>query len=243
MNQELRIKNLKVESIDGQLIIDNLSLTINSGEIHIIMGPNGAGKSSLLNAILGHPKFKIISGSILFNGEEITNLSTDKKAKLGLFLSMQHLPEIEGVTVSSFLHKAYKNFKNEEMSIIDFYKYLEDKTKSLNIDSKFLSRYINVGFSGGEKKQGEALQLAVLKPTFAFLDEIDSGVDIDSLNKVIMAIKETKKEGAGFLLVTHYDKLLSKIKPDFVHVIDQGKIVKSGGSELAEEIHKSGFNI
>jgi len=240
---KLEIKNLKVESADGQLIVDDLSLVIQSGEIHVLMGPNGAGKSTLVNAILGHPKFKIVSGSILFNNKDITSLPTDKKAELGLLLSMQQLPEIDGVTVSNFLHKAYKNFIKEDISVIDFYKYLEDKSKSLNIDSKFLSRYLNVGFSGGEKKQGEALQLATLKPSFAFLDEIDSGVDVDSLNKVILAIKETKKDGTGFLIVTHYDRLLNKIKPDFIHVVDKGKIIKSGGHELSKEIHQKGFNI
>lgn len=240
MKNKLEIKNLTVEA-GNKVIVDDVSITINQGEIHVIMGPNGSGKSSLLNAIMGHPKYKIASGNIFFDNEDITAISTDKKAKKGLFLSMQYLPEIEGVTMMSFLHKAYEQLKVIMVPILDFYKYLENIAIELNIDKSFLKRSINSGFSGGEKKQGEVLQLVALEPKFAFLDEIDSGVDVDSMEKIFKGINMLKEKGTGFVIVTHYGQIFEKIKPDFVHIMKDGKIVRSGGSEIAKEVGEKGF--
>jgi len=207
------------------------------------MGPNGSGKSSLVNAIFGHPKHKITEGKIALDGKDITNLPTDEKARKGLFLSMQYLPDIEGVTLGNFLYKAHKSITNSDTSVLDFYKELEKKAQSIGISKDFLSRPINAGLSGGEKKQSEILQLLALSPEFAFLDEIDSGVDVDSLKKVFAGIDMLKKQGTGFLLITHYTKILHQIMPDHVHVMKDGKIIKSGGHELVEEVEEKGFNL
>lgn len=238
---KLEIKNLSIET-DGKKVTDGVSISIKSGEIHILMGPNGSGKSSLLSGIFGHPKYKITGGKIELDEKDVTELSTDKKAKEGLFLSMQNVPEITGVSILQFLHRAYRSISGKEVSIIDFNKTLSEKIIKLGIDKEILRRNVNTGFSGGEKKIGELVQLAALSPKFAFLDEIDSGVDIDSLSKVFQGIEELKKEGTGFLLITHYTNILKKITPDFVHVMKGGKIVKSGGQELVHEIEEKGFN-
>ena len=249
---KLEIKNLNIEtggllpaSADGaqagKNVAEGISLAIKSGEVHILMGPNGSGKSSLLNGIFGHPKYKISGGEIILDGKNITELSTDKKAKAGLFLSMQNVPEIAGVSILQFLHRAHRSVSGKEVSIIDFNKNLVEKISKLGIDKEILRRNVNTGFSGGEKKIGELVQLVALPPKFAFLDEIDSGVDVDSLSKVFQGIEELKKEGTGFLLITHYTNILKKITPDFVHIMKNGKIVKFGGHELVIEIEKSGF--
>ena len=238
---KLEIKNLNIETGDKK-VADGISIAINSGEIHILMGPNGSGKRSLLNGIFGHPKYKITGGKIILDGKDITELSTDKKAKAGLFLSMQNVPEIAGVSILQFLHRAYRSISGKEISIIDFNKTLGEKISSLGIGKEILRRNVNTGFSGGEKKIGELVQLAALSPKFAFLDEIDSGVDVDSMSKLFKGIEELKKEGTGFLLITHYTNILKKITPDFVHVMKNGKIVKSGGHELVSEIEEKGFN-
>jgi len=237
---KLEIKNLKIET-EGKTVVDGVSLSLNSEEVHILMGPNGSGKSSLVNAVMGHPKYKITGGEILLDGENLTYLKVKDKAKMGLFLSMQYLPEISGVTVASFLYRAYKSVNGEDLSVFDFYKLLEGKAKELDINTEMLKRDLHVGFSGGEKKLSELLQLFALEPKFAFLDEIDSGVDVDSLKKVFKGITKLKEDKTGFLLITHYNTILKYITPDFVHVMDGGKIVRSGGHELAEEIAEKGF--
>lgn len=237
---KLEIKNLKIEIKDG-VVVDDASFSVASGEIHILMGLNGSGKSSLLNAVMGHPNYKITGGEIVLDGKEVTNLKTEDKAKLGLFLSMQHIPEIAGVTMVSFLHRAHKILTNEDISVFDFYKTLEKKANELNIDSGLLKRELNVGFSGGEKKQAELLQLVALAPKFAMLDEIDSGVDSDATVKIFSGIKKLAENGTGFILVTHYSTILNHITPDFVHVMNDGKIIHSGESELVSEITKNGF--
>jgi len=238
----LELKNISVVTKDNEnTVVNDVSLSVKSGEVHIIMGPNGSGKSSLVNAIAGHPKYKIKSGEVVLGGDNITDIAVDKKAKLGLFLSQQYLPEVDGVTLTNFLHKAYNTLKDMQTPILEFHKYLTAKAESVGISTEFLSRSLNTGLSGGEKKQSEILQLLALEPKFAFLDEIDSGVDIDSLDKVFAGIELLKKEGTGFVLITHYTNILSKLMPDKVHVMKGGKIVKSGGHELVKEIEEKGF--
>ncbi len=237
---KLELKNISV-STQSKKVVHDISLTINSGEVHILMGPNGSGKSSLVNALFGHPKYEIAEGKILLDEKDVTLLTTEKKAKEGMFLSMQYLPEIAGVTMGQFLHKAYRGIKGGDESVILFHKKMSDKADLLGIDKSFLSRHVNSGLSGGEKKQSEVLQMAVLGPKFAVLDEIDSGVDIDSLGKIFGAISKLSKEGTGFLLITHYPNILKKITPDYVHIMKEGKIVKSGGQELARVVETGGF--
>jgi len=236
----LELKNISVKAGE-KLIVDDASFAFKSGEVHIIMGPNGSGKSSLLNAIMGHPKYAITGGSILLDSEDITTLPTEKKAKAGLFLSLQHLPEIHGVSMTSFLHRAYKDQKESDILPLDFYKKMNTLATEFGIDARFLKGHVNTNLSGGEKKQSEILQLLALEPKFAFLDEIDSGVDIDSMKKVYSAINALKAKGIGFILVTHFVNILEHIHPDMVHVMREGKLVASGGRELAERINKEGF--
>ncbi|MFC1615033.1 Fe-S cluster assembly ATPase SufC [Patescibacteria group bacterium] len=238
---KLEIKNLIVET-DGKIVVNDVSFVVESGEAHVLMGANGSGKTSLVNALAGHPKYKITQGEILLDGKDMTKSSVDERAKAGMFLSMQILPEIEGVTFVKFLHTAYKSLKGGEISVLDFYKYLEQKADSIGVNKDFLKRELNVGFSGGEKKQSEILQLLALEPKFAFLDEIDSGVDIDAINRVFTGIEQLRKEGTAFLLVTHNLNILDKITPDMVYVMKDGKIIKKGKEELVEEIKKKGFN-
>lgn len=238
----LELKNISIKT-DGKIVTENISLKIASGEVHILMGPNGSGKSSLVNALFGHPKYKISGGHIMLDGEDITKLATDKKAKQGLFLSMQYLPEIAGVSMGQFLYRAYKEIKGGDDSVLDFHKKMSDKADEFGIDKSFLSRHLNSGLSGGEKKQSEILQMTVLGPKFAVLDEIDSGVDVDSLGKIMSAIDQLTKGGTGFLLITHYPGILKKITPDYVYIMKDGKIIKSGGHEIIKEIEKNGFGV
>lgn len=237
----LIIKNLTV-SRDGKPIINDVSLEVREKEIHLILGPNGSGKSTLLNAIMGHPLYKIEGGEIALDAENITAIPTEEKAVKGIFLSMQHLPAIEGVTMLSFLHRAYRLIKRKDVSVLDFYKTIEAKVKEFNLDEKLLTRFVNMGFSGGEKKQGELIQMLALEPSFALLDEIDSGVDIDSLTKVFAGIEKLRKEGTGFIIVSHLGTILEKIHPDRVSIMKDGKIVQTGGIEVAQEVLKKGFN-
>lgn len=226
---------------DGKRIVSDASLAVASGEVHVLMGPNGSGKSTLLNGILGHPKFSITEGRLLLDHEDITALPTEEKAKRGIFLSMQYLPEIPGVTLVNFLHKAYRALSGEEVSVLDFFKRVEGEARAVGIDPSFLKRQVGAGLSGGEKKQAEVLQMLALSPRFAFLDEIDSGVDVDALKFVIAGIERMKARGTGFILVTHYDALFSSIIPDRITVMREGRIVASGGRELSERIKTEGF--
>lgn len=239
----LDIRNLHI-SVDGKSIIKGLNLKVRKGEVHAIMGPNGSGKSTLANTIMGHPRYKIESGDILFNGESILNDSPDERAKKGLFLSFQYPCEIPGVTLSNFLRMAHNSLRNETISVMDFRKVLEEKMKALNMDSAFAKRYLNDGFSGGEKKRCEILQMAVLNPTIGILDETDSGLDVDALKVVSEGINVLNKNGSGqgVLLITHYQRILRYIKPDHVHVLVDGKILKSGGHELAETVEEKGYD-
>lgn len=245
----LAIKNISIETANKR-VVDGVTLSLASGQVHILMGPNGSGKSSLVSALFGHPKYTITGGAVVLDDEDITALPTEKKAKRGLFLSLQYLPSVAGVTLGAFLHRAHKELTGEQVSVLEFYKRAEKVAQEIGIDSSFLKRDLNSGLSGGEKKQSEILQLAILKPKFAVLDEIDSGVDVDSLVKVFAAIELLRKgeglpagqAGTGFLLITHYPNILERITPDAVHIINSGKIVASGGAELAREVSTSGFS-
>ena len=238
---DLDIKNFTVTT-GGKIVVSDLSLHIGRGELHVLMGPNGSGKSSLLNAIMGHPKYVLSGGTMLLDGEDITLFPTEKKAKAGLFLSLQHLPEIAGVTLTNFLHRAYKELKDGKETPLEFYKMMEARANEFGIDPTFLKKHVNKGLSGGEKKQSEVLQLLALKPTFAFLDEIDSGVDVDAMKRIFTVIEHLRNEGVGFLLVTHYSNILKSLTPDHVHVMKEGKLIISGEKELAEKIARDGFD-
>ncbi|HZW68685.1 MAG TPA: Fe-S cluster assembly ATPase SufC [Pseudogracilibacillus sp.] len=239
----LEIKNLHV-SIEGNEILKGINLTINSGEFHAVMGPNGTGKSTLAAAVMGHPKFDVTQGSITLNGEDVLAMEVDGRARAGLFLAMQYPSEVGGVTTSDFLRSSINARREEgdEISLMTFIKEMDGALEDLEIDINMAQRYLNEGFSGGEKKRNEILQLMMLKPGIAILDEIDSGLDIDALRIVSDAVNKVREEtGLGTLIITHYQRLLNYIKPDFVHVIMAGRIVKSGGPELAERLEAEGY--
>lgn len=236
----LSINNITVVR-EGKPVVSRASLEVGSGEIYIILGPNGSGKTTLLNAIMGHPAYEVTEGAIVLDGEDITGLPTEKKAAQGIFLSLQHVPAIPGVTMLSLLHRSHRLVTGTEMSVPDFYRMITEKVKTFGLNEKLLTHAIHGGVSGGEKKQGELIQLLAMEPKFALLDEIDSGVDIDSLNKVFAAIAELRTQGTGFIIVTHLATILEKITPDRVSVMKDGAIVRTGGVELAQEILKNGF--
>ncbi len=242
----LEIKNLSVE-INEQEILHDLNLNVEAASLHVVMGPNGAGKSTLSNVLLGHPNFQVKSGKIIFADQDITNLSPEERAILGLFMSWQQPPEIEGVALDQFLFLAYKNIfaaRDENWqapSVFEFSEILKKQAGILNIQTDLLKRSLNVGFSGGEKKKIEMLQLSLLDPKLAILDETDSGLDIDALKIVAESIKNYHQNKGTVLLITHYPEILEFLKPDFVHVMIKGQIVTSGGEELINTIKQSGF--
>jgi Fe-S cluster assembly ATP-binding protein len=238
----LQIKNLHV-STDNKEILKGLDLTIKQGEIHAIMGPNGSGKSSLSLALMGHPRYQITSGSIRIDGEDLTSLTPDKRAKLGLFLAMQYPVAVPGVSVFNLLRTANKNLDSQKVPAIEFQKIVKKEMKNLRINENFLTRSINDGFSGGEKKKMETLQLSILNPKYAILDETDSGLDVDALKIVSQGINSSFSKNIGILLITHYQRILKYVKPDFVHILVDGKIVKSGGAELAETVEEKGYQL
>ena len=236
----LDIKNLHV-SVDGIKIIKGIDLTIKSGEIHAIMGRNGAGKSTLAHVLMGHPAYEITQGDIQYRGKPIEEYEVFERARAGMFLSFQYPASIPGVQVGNFLKKSVNNVRNEKVKAREFRKELNAAMDKLDMDKGFLSRYVNDGFSGGEKKRLEILQMMLLKPTLALLDETDSGLDIDALRLVAKGITETTEE-TGFLVITHYQRLLELIKPNFVHAMIDGKFVKSGGPELALKLEDQGYD-
>jgi Fe-S cluster assembly ATP-binding protein len=247
----LEIKNLHI-SIDGKAILTGLDLSVNKGEVHAIMGPNGSGKSTLANAIMGHPKYNIESGDILVKGESILKLSTDLRARKGIFLGFQYPIEIQGVGYSHFLRNAYNTLnkslgeeQNREvfLTVREFHEYVKKNLDAVGLDPSFLGRYLNEGFSGGEKKRSEVMQMLVLKPQLAILDEPDSGLDIDAVKAVAEAINKLIETGAGMLVITHYARILRYLKKlDYVHVVAKGRVIKSGGKELAEELEAKGYS-
>jgi len=239
----LVIKDLHV-AIDGKEILKGVNLSLNTNEIHAIMGPNGTGKSTLASAIMGHPKYEVTSGSITLDGKNVLEMEVDERAKAGLFLAMQYPSEISGVTNADFLRSAINARRGEgnEISLMKFIRELDDKMEFLEMPEEMGQRYLNEGFSGGEKKRNEILQLMMLKPKFAILDEIDSGLDIDALKVVSKGINAMRGEGFGCLMITHYQRLLNYITPDHVHIMMQGRVVRSGGPELAEKLEAEGYD-
>ncbi|MGZ0215118.1 MAG: Fe-S cluster assembly ATPase SufC, partial [Acidimicrobiales bacterium] len=229
------IQDLKVNATEGPEILGGVNLTVNAGEIHAIMGPNGSGKSTLATTILGSPEYEISSGKILFRGDDITLWGPDIRAKAGMFLAFQYPQEISGVSVRNFLRQAISARKGVEISTIEVYVAMQQWMERLEMDPSFMDRYLNEGFSGGEKKRNEILQLAMLEPALAILDETDSGLDIDALKVVAKGVREVKAEHSdmGVVIITHYQRLLTELKPDRIHILVNGQIVKSGGPELA----------
>ncbi|WP_265885071.1 Fe-S cluster assembly ATPase SufC [Staphylococcus aureus] len=242
MASTLEIKDLHV-SIEDKEILKGVNLTINTDEIHAIMGPNGTGKSTLSSAIMGHPSYEVTKGEVLLDGVNILELEVDERAKAGLFLAMQYPSEITGVTNADFMRSAInaKREEGQEINLMQFIKKLDKNMDFLDIDKDMAQRYLNEGFSGGEKKRNEILQLMMLEPKFAILDEIDSGLDIDALKVVSKGINQMRGENFGALMITHYQRLLSYITPDKVHVMYAGKVVKSGGPELAKRLEEEGY--
>ncbi|HIJ98563.1 TPA: Fe-S cluster assembly ATPase SufC [archaeon] len=237
---DLEIKNLHVE-IEGKEILKGVNLSVNKNEVVAIMGPNGAGKSTLGYAVMGHPKYKITKGQILFKGQDIAKLSPDKRARLGLFLSFQYPSEISGVSVFNFLRTAVNSVRGQPVPVLEFQKTLWNTMAMLKMPQEFAQRNLNEGFSGGEKKRAEILQMAILKPQVAVLDETDSGLDIDALKTVADGVQSLISPELGVLLITHYTRILNYIKPDKVHVMLNGRIVKTGGAELAKQLEEKGY--
>jgi Fe-S cluster assembly ATP-binding protein len=238
----LEIRDLHV-SVEGAAdeILKGVDLTIRSGETHAIMGPNGSGKSTLAYSVAGHPKYVVTRGSVLLDGEDVLSMTVDERARAGLFLAMQYPVEVPGVTVSNFLRTAATAVRGEAPKLRTWVKEVSASMTELGMDKAFAERNVNEGFSGGEKKRHEILQLALLKPKIAILDETDSGLDIDALKIVSEGINRVRDTGVGTLLITHYTRILRYVKPDFVHVFVSGRIVAEGGQELAEELETSGY--
>ncbi|MBC2349624.1 Fe-S cluster assembly ATPase SufC [Listeria welshimeri] len=239
----LKIQDLHVE-IEGKEILKGVNLEISTGEIHAIMGPNGTGKSTLSSAIMGHPKYEVTHGTITLDGEDVLEMEVDERARAGLFLAMQYPSEISGVTNAEFIRAAINSRREEgdEIPVMQFIRKLDAKMDILDMDEEMAERYLNEGFSGGEKKRNEILQLLMIEPKLAILDEIDSGLDIDALKVVSKGVNEMRGEGFGCLIITHYQRLLNYITPDFVHVMMQGKVVKEGGPELAKRLEAEGYD-
>jgi Fe-S cluster assembly ATP-binding protein len=228
----------------GDEILKGLSLTVQAGEIHAIMGPNGSGKSTLGSTLLGSPEYEVTEGTITFMGDDVTEWPTEERAKAGMFLAFQYPQEIPGVSVIQFLRAALSARKGIDLSVLELRLATMDWMKRLGMDSSFVDRYLNEGFSGGEKKRNEIMQMAILEPELAILDETDSGLDIDALRIVARGIREvrTERPSMGVVLITHYQRLLDEIRPDHVHILVDGRIVKSGGMELAEQLERDGYD-
>ncbi|MGF7430253.1 Fe-S cluster assembly ATPase SufC [Thermoanaerobacterium thermosaccharolyticum] len=236
----LEIKNVKAE-VDGKEILKGLNLTIKKGEIHAIMGPNGSGKSTLCNVIMGNPHYKVTDGEILFEGEDIVKLKVNERAKKGIFLSFQSPEEIPGITVDNFIRTSLSAVTNKNMPMLQFAKSMKEKMDMLDMKPEYRTRYLNVGFSGGEKKKSEILQMAMLNPKLVMLDEIDSGLDIDALRVVAETVRKLKTDDMSILIITHYNRILDYLEPDVISVLANGRIVKEGDKNLAKELEKTGY--
>lgn len=241
----IEIRNLHA-SVEGKEILKGLNLSVKAGEIHAIMGPNGSGKSTLAKILAGHPHYEVTGGEVIFKGKNLFDLEPDERAREGIFLAFQYPIEIPGVSNANFLRMAYnekaKHEGNEELDPLEFDDLIQEKLKIVEMDKSFIDRSVNEGFSGGEKKRNEILQMAVLEPKLAVLDETDSGLDIDALRIVAHGVNKLANKDNAVILVTHYQRLLEYIEPNFVHVLYQGRIVKSGGKELAVELEKKGYD-
>lgn len=241
MTELLRIENLSA-GVEDKEILKNINLKINYGEVHVIMGPNGSGKSTLANVIMDNPVYNVTSGKIFLDGEDITDLTTDKRANKGLFMSFQTPEEVPGISVENFIRTAKSLKEDKTISILKFKKEIKKEMEELKMDSSYAERYLNVGFSGGEKKKNEILQMLMLNPKLAILDETDSGLDVDATRIVSRGIEKFLNKDKAVLIITHHKELIDNIKPDFVHVILDGQIVKEGDASLIDKIEKDGFN-
>ncbi len=249
MSKVLTIQNLHV-AIDGKEILRGVDLTIRQGEVHALMGPNGSGKSTLSYALMGHPRYEVTEGSVTIDGRDILALEADERAKAGLFLAFQYPTSIPGVSVANFLRHAVTNVRNPDrkegqdlIPMRDFRKELREQMDELGVDQEFARRYLNEGFSGGEKKRAEILQMAMLRPAFAVLDETDSGLDIDAVRIVSEGVNRVAaRHGTGVLVITHYERILTYIKPQFVHILFGGRIVEDGGPELVKQLESQGYD-
>ncbi len=237
----LKVEDLHVE-IDGNEIIKGLDIEIGKGEIHAIMGPNGSGKSTLSNVLMGHPRYEVTGGSVTFEGEDVLELEADERARMGLFLAFQYPSEVPGVSVANFLRTAVNSVREEQLAPMDMYRLLQEKMRVMQMDPKFAERYLNEGFSGGEKKRNEILQMLMLEPRLAIMDETDSGLDIDALQVVAKGVNELRGPEFSALIITHYQRILRYIEPDHVHVMLDGRLVTSGGKELALALEDKGYD-
>lgn len=239
---ELNVIDLKA-SVQGTEILKGVNLTVKSGEIHALMGPNGAGKSTLGYVLIGHPDYKVTSGRIILDGKDITGAAPEERARLGLFLAFQNPVSIPGVKISTFLRTAYNQMHpDEKLSLKDFFNLVKSNMESVGLNESFISRSVNDGFSGGERKRFEILQMLVLRPKIVILDEIDSGLDIDALKQVSSHIQREYNEGIGFIIITHYQRILKDIRPEFVHVLMNGRIVMNGDKNLSDKIETEGYD-
>lgn len=241
MSQMLQIEDLHVE-VEGKKILQGLDLKIAAGEVHAIMGPNGSGKSTLANVIFGKPGYEITKGKVIFQDEDLADQAPDERARKRMFLAFQYPTEVPGVSVVNFLRTAYNStYPDKELGPLEFRKYLQTKMDSLGVGNEMVDRYVNAGFSGGERKRSEVLQMAVLDPLLAVLDETDTGLDIDALQEVAAGVEKIHSDERGMLVITHYQRLLNYLEPDFVHVLMGGRIVRSGGKDLALDLEAKGY--
>ena len=241
MSDILQIKDLHV-AVEGKEILKGVNLEICQGQVHAIMGPNGAGKSTLANTLMGHPKYEVTSGEVLFQGQNVLALSPDERARLGFFLAFQYPMEIPGVSLADFLRRSYMAVRQQEVSVMQFFRILQQKMKLLQMPMAMAERYLNEGFSGGEKKRSEVLQMAILEPKIAIMDETDSGLDIDALKIVSEGVNTLRGPNLGVLIITHYQRILRYIEPDRVSVLMDGRVVESGGRDLALKLEDLGYD-
>lgn len=241
MTDTFEIRDLHV-NVEEKPILKGVNLVVPKGQVHALMGPNGSGKSTLANTIMGHPKYTVTRGDILMKGESILEWDTDERARRGLFLAFQYPCEVPGVRVSNFLRMACNARAGRELDVMEFYEKLEAKMKKLDMDERWVKRYLNEGFSGGEKKRNEILQMMMLEPEFAVMDETDSGLDIDALKVVAHGVNELRGPNIGILIITHYERILRYIQPDAVHILVDGRVVKSGDADLASHLEEHGYD-